>query len=167
MPSALFLPPSPSALLPRAGSPCAGLFYSDHALWFPAGSGYREGSAAAPRSKPMLPVFCRARDDHMGGLCPIGMTKTFRRRHLPKRSYGVICGSLSRSDRFRNTRNLCVMAGLDPAIHAASASFAVVPNLVNIISALITWFSVLVDGRFKPGHDEKPKGRRCAVTSNS
>jgi hypothetical protein len=59
------------------------------------------------------------------------------------------------------------MAGRDPAIHAASASFVAVPNLGNIISALITWFSVLVDGRVKPGHDEKPKGRRCAVTSNS
>ena len=40
-----------------------------------------------------------------------------------------------------------------------------VPNLGNIISPLITWFSVLVEGRVTPGHDEKPKGRR--VTSNS
>jgi hypothetical protein len=34
-----------------------------------------------------------------------------------------------------------------------------VSNLANIIIALIAWFSVLVDGRVKPGHDEKPKGR--------
>jgi hypothetical protein len=111
-PARFFCPPALARCCPAPVPPARGFFIPDHALWFPAGSGYREGSAAAPRSKPMLPVFCRARDDHMGGLCPIGMTKTFRRRHLPKRSYGVICGSLSRSDRFRNTRNLCGWPGV-------------------------------------------------------
>jgi hypothetical protein len=32
---------------------------------------------------------------------------------------------------------------------------------------LIACFSVLVDGRVKPGHDEKAKGRRCPPTNNS
>jgi hypothetical protein len=32
-----------------------------------------------------------------------------------------------------------------------------ISNLGNIIIALIAWFRVLVDGRVKPGHDEKPE----------
>ena len=51
------------------------------------------------------------------------------------------------------------MAGLDPAIQEIPAPFAsMVPVYINIINSVIAQFSVIVDGRHKAGHDEKPKG---------
>ena len=105
-PARFFCPPALARCCPAPVPPARGFFIPITLYGSRRDRGIAKAQRAAPWSMPMLPVFCRARDDHMGGLCPIGMTKTFRRRHLPKRSYGVICGFLSRSDRFRNTRNL-------------------------------------------------------------
>jgi hypothetical protein len=51
--------------------------------------------------------------------------------------------------------SVLVMAGLDPTIHAASTLFTDLFRFYNLISNLIAWLGVLVDGRVKPGHDEE------------
>jgi hypothetical protein len=154
MSSALFLPPSPSAPLPRAGSPCAGLFLIPLFMVPWRDRGIAKAQWAAPRSLPMLPVFCRARDDHMGGLCPIGMTKTFKRGHLPKGLTALSADPEPIRAIQKYSKPLChgrVKPGQARPSTQLRRHLPAVPNLGNIISALITWFSVLVDGRFKPG----------------
>ena len=60
------------------------------------------------------------------------------------------------------------MAGLDPAIHALPALLASVCLRMNHhINILVASVSVHVDGRVKPGHDEKPNDRCRKEINNS
>jgi len=59
------------------------------------------------------------------------------------------------------------MAGLDLAIHATSVRFANGLKFRKNYQLLDRQLSVLVDGRIKPGHDEKPPKVDDAATSNS